>query len=92
MGSSKASLLLVISNLGIRCTILSLHKSVKLDIIGTSSSMASQVLCQASGSGVSLSKSHRMFSSFVEKKMNDMQIYEFSNVIPDLTEPGGDAF
>ena len=55
--------------------------------------MDSQVLCQASRSDDSHSKSHRMISSFVEKKnlvfkrqpkVHDMQLYEFSYCNPDL--------
>ena len=60
MGSNKASLLLVM-------TILMLRKSVKLDVIGMCSCVAS-LLRQVLGSGNSRSESYRMFSSFAEKK------------------------
>ena len=60
MGSNKTSLLLVM-------TILMLRKSVKLDLIGMRSCVAS-LLRQILGSGNSRSESYLMFSSFAEKK------------------------
>ena len=67
-----------------------LPKSVKLDVIGMPSCVAS-LLWQVLGSGNSRSESYQMFSSIVEKKnlvlkwtskINDMQIYELSNCYP----------
>ena len=67
-----------------------LRKSVKLDVIGMHSCVAS-LLWQILGSGNSRSESYRMFSSFTEKKnfvlkwapkINDMQIYELSVCYP----------
>ena len=60
MGSNKTSLLLVMK-------ILMLCKSVKLDVIGMRSCVAS-LLWQILASGNSRSESYRMFSSFAEKK------------------------
>ena len=56
MGSNKTSLLLVM-------TILILHLSVKLDVIGIRSFVAS-LLQHVLGSGNSRSESYQMFSSF----------------------------
>ena len=67
-----------------------LHKSVKLDVIGMRSCVAS-LFWQVLESGNSRSESYRMFSSFAEKKnfvlkwapkVNYMQIYELSNCYP----------
>ena len=69
-----------------------LRKSVKLDVIGMRSCVAS-LLWQVLGSRNSRWESYRMFSSFAEKKnlvlkwapkINDMQIYELSNCYPRL--------
>ena len=60
MGSNKTSLLLVM-------TILMLRKSVKLDVIGMRSCVAS-LLWWVLGSGNSRSESYQTFSSFAEKK------------------------
>ena len=88
MDSSKASLLFVISSLVFGRKYFCCVRMWSL-LTSMHNCMALHVLCQGLGSGDSHSKSHRMISSFAEMKnlvskwapkINDMQIYEFSNL------------
>ena len=83
MGSSKASLLSVISNLAKDNTFVAQECEAYYQVCA--------IVWRHKSSGDSRSKSHRLISSFAEKKnlvlkctpkINDMQIFEFLNCNP----------